>query len=213
MSAHHDVAKRVNRVFLDFENVAEIDPKVLKRKDIFLTVFYGPKQKKIDIEAAKAIHEHSKRVKMVKVKATGKNALDFVLAGYVGYAVRANPADHFHIISKDKGFDALVKQLRGEKICAHRHDGFEEILTPGKEPTEGAVSNQLALPEDPVNAAMEILRKRSFARPAKRKTLATFLRSSIGSDLSKQEAQDVIDALCSSGKIKIEEKNLVTYLF
>ncbi len=213
MSTHHHLATRVNRVFLDFENVAKIDREVVSRPSVFLTVFFGAQQKKINIETMEAIRANPNQAKIVNVATAGKNALDFVLAHYLGRAVQTNPASCFHIISKDTGYDALVKQLRSEKIRAHRHDSFEGLRPSGQKRTaEATGKNKQAVPEDSVNAAVKILRKCPRARPAKRKTLATFLRSSIGSDLSKQEAQDVIHALCSSGKIKIEEKNLVTYL-
>jgi len=57
-------------------------------------------------------------VQLVRLTATGKNALDFTLAYYVGRAVAADPTGFFHIVSKDTGYDPLIEHLRSKHIRA-----------------------------------------------------------------------------------------------
>lgn len=212
MSTHHHLATRVNRLFLDYENVVKIDGDVLSREDVFLTIFRGAQQKKMDNEVVDALLANSSRVKIVDVVTAGKNALDFVLAGYVGYSVRANPGDYFHIISKDKGFDALVEQLKREKIRAHRHDRFRGIPNPGKKKPSGSPdSNKLVVPEDHLTGILEHIGKDPSNRPRRKKTLLNYLKSKLGLKATEQEAQKVLNELCSSEKISIGDDNLVTY--
>ncbi len=212
MSTHHHLATRVNRVFLDFENVAEIDPKVVRRKDIFLTVFRGAHQKSMKNDVVDALLASSNQPATVDVVVSGKNALDMVLAGYVGYTVRENPADYFHIISKDTGYDALVKQLRKEHIRAFRRERFEDIPSPGqKKPSNAVANNMIEVPVNHLTIVLKHLGKGRADRPGKKDTLLNYLKSKLGVTATKEDAQRVMNELCATDRISIGSDNLVTY--
>jgi hypothetical protein len=51
---------------------------------------------------------------------SGKNALDFHIAYYVGKYAEIDPKGTFRIISKDKGFDPLIEHLRAADIDCSR---------------------------------------------------------------------------------------------
>lgn len=214
MSDHHFVLTRVNRVFVDFENKPTLCPDVVGRRNILLTVFCGAKQLELKPVHKKVVQTNQNEPTIINVTTVGKNALDFVLAHYLGRAVEAHPSSCFHIISADKGYDALVKHLKEEKVRIHRHDSFEAFRHWGRgssiESSESAKGKR-KVPDNHLTAAVKGLRKCARNRPAKRKTLAKFFRSSIGLDLTKQEAQDLINQLCSSGKISIGNDNMLTY--
>jgi len=52
----------------------------------------------------------------VQISSRGPSALDFHIAYYIGKLVAVHPDAYFHIISKVKGFDPLVKHLKDQKI-------------------------------------------------------------------------------------------------
>ena len=54
----------------------------------------------------------------VKMGGNGSNALDFHIAFYIGQLAERGPNAYFHIISKDSGFDPLIKHLKTRKVFA-----------------------------------------------------------------------------------------------
>src|SRR5207244_2512009 len=107
-----DLPPRVNHVFVDFENVHEVDLAIIGSKTVAFTLLVGPRQTKLDVSLVERLFEHAVSVQLVPLASAGKNALDFTLAYYVGRAVAADPTGYFHIVSKDAGYDPLIEHLR-----------------------------------------------------------------------------------------------------
>jgi hypothetical protein len=84
-----DLPLPVNHVFVDFENVHEIDLAVIGGKAVSFTLLVGPRQTKLDVSLVEKLFEHAVSVQLVRLTSSGKNALDFTLAYYVGRAVAA----------------------------------------------------------------------------------------------------------------------------
>jgi hypothetical protein len=74
-------------------------------------VFVGASQTKISYDLAAAMQKPGENGDYVKISGNGKNALDFYLAYYVGELATNDPEVYFHVISKDTGFDHLIKHL------------------------------------------------------------------------------------------------------
>lgn len=55
----------------------------------------------------------------------GKNALDFQLISYAGYLIKKNGSKKIYIVSKDKGYDTVIRELRsfGYNIFRIRPNG------------------------------------------------------------------------------------------
>ena len=54
----------------------------------------------------------------VRIEGNGPNALDFHIAFYIGNIAAKDPDCYFHIISKDTGFDPLIKEtLHKSALC------------------------------------------------------------------------------------------------
>ena len=51
------------------------------------------------------------RLKLVEIEGSGKNALDFHIAFYLGEILTRTPSAKCVVLSKDKGFEPLVKHL------------------------------------------------------------------------------------------------------
>lgn len=59
---------------------------------------------------------------------TGKNALDFQLASFLGFLIKSAPKTQYCIFSKDTGYDALVSFWSEKGYCVKRLDAvsFEQ---------------------------------------------------------------------------------------
>jgi hypothetical protein len=149
--------------------------------------------------------EHAATVQLVRLITSGKNALDFALAYYVGCAVMADPTGTFHIVSKDKGFDSLVEHLRSRHIFAHRHDDFSTL-------TFSETTKPPSLPSgNLMPRALECLGKQAKNRPKCRKKLVSHLRTICGKTATEADIVDLVEKLCKSGRLSIDDKDAVTY--
>ncbi|MDB6069743.1 MAG: hypothetical protein JWL81_914 [Verrucomicrobiales bacterium] len=117
----------LNHVFVDFENVHEIDFTVLSNRPATFTILVGAKQTRMDMKLVEEMMRHAGAVHLIRLTSSGKNALDFTLAYYVGRAAAVDPSAYFHIISKDTGFDPLVEHLRSHQVHIRRHADFSSL--------------------------------------------------------------------------------------
>jgi hypothetical protein len=164
----------VNYVFVDYENVHHVDLSLIGSRSVQLTLLLGARQTRLDAALVEKLMDHAASVQLVRLNSSGKNALDFALAYYLGRAVNADPAAHFHIVSKDTGFDPLIKHLQSRRIHVHRHTDYS-ALTFSAPPRTSTVA-----PEDLVNRVVAHLRKNTNNRPRRRKTLVSHLTAFCG---------------------------------
>jgi hypothetical protein len=164
------IAPPMNHVFVDFENVHQVDLTLIGAKSVSFTLMVGPKQTKLDSDLVEKLMAHSASVQLVKLKSAGKNALDFVLAYYLGRAALADPTGYFHIVSKDGGFDPLIEHLRSRHIHVYRHASCADITFTwsGK---KAAVSEPIV--EKPVEAVVvKKVAAKKVAKKAAKKAVA-----------------------------------------
>lgn len=93
----------------------------------FFHLFPGPHQKKLGGALVERLLEHAHAIKMVRSPTVGRNALDFMLAYHLGQAVWADPTAHFHLMTKDGGFDSLVELLRSRRVKICRHADWSSL--------------------------------------------------------------------------------------
>jgi len=230
-----DLPPPVNHVFVDFENVHEIDPALIGQPAVNLMLLVGARQTKIDTDLVEKLMQHAGSVQLVRLTSTGRNALDFTLAYYVGRAVAADPTGHFHIISKDTGYDALVTHLQSRHVHAQRHGDYSRLTFSGDAKPTAPVRDNPAPPPAPAKAAaapkpvkapkapapvsddraghvLEHLRSHGKSRPSREKTLVRHVISLFVKDkISEDEARNVIETLRQSGDIVVNDKGRVTY--
>ncbi len=123
----NDLPPPVNHVFVDYENVHEVDPTLIESKTVHLTLLLGPKKTKLDATVVEKLLPHAANVEFVRLKSSGKNAVDFALAYYLGRAVLADPGGYFHIVAEDGGYDPLIEHLRSKHIRVRRHEDFTTL--------------------------------------------------------------------------------------
>ena len=210
MPAMNEIAPPLNHVFVYFENVQQIDVSVIGAKSVNFTLLLGAKQTKLDAGLVEKLMMHAASVQIVRLASSGKNALDFTLAYYVGRTVSADPAAYIHIVSKDTGFDPLVEHLRSRHIHAHRHDSFDTLTFSGTAKATTVVAKaEPAGQEESLNRVLEHLRKNVANRPKKKKTLLSHLKSQLGKDGA--DAAGMLEKLQKEGHLRIGDKDAVTY--
>jgi hypothetical protein len=192
--AHH--------IFIDFENVPSIDLGGLRDSPVKITLLLGEKQKRLETTLVEQLLHHAANVQFVRLLSSGKNALDFTLAYYVGRAAATDANVHFHIISRDKGFDPLIEHLRQGQVKATRHDAFENLPFLTKPASRPSESNR-------IHDVIIRLNKHSMNRPKRRATLLSHLQD--GFQLTDQEAEALVNDLRLRHYIVIDAKGGVTY--
>lgn len=126
-------------VFVDFENVPKVDLSLIKGRAAYVTLLIGKKQTKLETGLSLQLNQFAGQVNPVQVEASGRNALDMILAGYLGRAVQKYPGAEFHVVSRDKDFTPLIEHLQNQGIRVSRHDAFASLpfLAPaGKSPAK-----------------------------------------------------------------------------
>jgi hypothetical protein len=197
----------MNHVFVDCENVHAVHPALIGAKPVSVTLLLGAGQTKLDATLVEKLMEHAASVQLVRLTSSGKNALDFALAYYVGRAVLADPTGHFYIVSKDTGFDPLIEHLRSRHIHASRHDNSAPLTPPALVPAKPPS----ALPEDLMPRVLEHLAKHVNNRPKRKKTLVSHLRAFLGNAVTEAEAVALVERLCKAKRLSIDDKGAVTY--
>ena len=193
---------RTNYVLVDFENVQPPDIALLKDGPFKVKVFLGPNQSKIPVSLASELQSLGSNAEYISLNAAGNNALDFHIAYYIGALSTAEPTAFFHVISKDKGFDSLLKYLKGKKIFAQRSTCISDI--PYFKPALPAA------PDAQVEAVIADLVRRKASKPRTQKTLLSTLHALFKKELSQQQLDALFSELCKRGVVKVEGTK-VTY--
>lgn len=107
-------------VLVDYENVQPKGLGALAAEHAEVRVFAGAAQHKIDLALAQALQPFGARAEYVQINGSGKNALDFHIAFHLGELAARHPDAQFTIVSKDTGFDPLVRHLDARGIPCRR---------------------------------------------------------------------------------------------
>jgi hypothetical protein len=209
----------MNYVLIDYENVQVKSLELLRAEHFRIYVFLGPSNMKLHKDLVIAMHEFGERAEYVELEVSGKNALDFHLAYFLGALSTTDPAGHFHLISKDTGFDPLVKYLKSKKILSSRSESIEQMPCFATPPSNGALqAAQAAAATSAVDAAvnggplmklvLEDLIKRKSARPGTPKTLKNTMQKRCGSDVPADRIEALYTALIERGYVRVEGTKL-----
>ncbi|HLM57779.1 MAG TPA: PIN domain-containing protein [Pyrinomonadaceae bacterium] len=187
---------RTNIILVDYENVQPKDVDLLKGGPFKVKVFLGPNQSKVSVTLAAALQTLGSNAEYVHLETAGNNALDFLIAYYIGVLSSEDPTAYFHIISKDSGFDPLIKYLRGRKISAQRSICIADI--PYFKPALPAI------PEGRVEVIVADLIRRKASKPRTKKTLISTVHALFKKELSEQQLSQLFASLCARGVVKVD---------
>jgi len=186
----------MNYLLIDHENVQPRSLSRLKGHPFKVIVFVGAKQAKVSVDLANALQALGSNAEYIQISGSGPNALDFHIAFTVGELSKADPNACFHIISKDSGFDPLIRFLDKKGIPARRSKEVSDVRIL-------ELSNPKAQPEK-LEAIVRKLVGRAVARPRKVKTLSNAIDTLFGKSLDESELASLINALEKQGHISID---------
>ena len=187
---------RTNFILVDFENVQPKDFCLLKDGPFKVKLFLGPNQAKIPLALASSLQSLGSNAEYVVLEAAGNNALDFHIAYYFGVLSAEDPSAYFHVISKDSGFDPLIRHLKGKKVFAQRSPCIADI--PYFKPALQAA------PDAQIEIAVADLVRRGASKPRTQKTLLSTLHALFKKELSEQQLAQLFTSLCTRGTIKVD---------
>jgi hypothetical protein len=186
-----------NYVLIDFENVQPDGLKALLANECFrILVFAGANQQKVAVKIASALQSFGNRAEYVQISGNGPNALDFHIAYYIGHLAAENKSCFFHIISKDTGFDPLIKHLKEERhTFVARHKSIADIPL---------IKNQFA--KSPSARAEVVLKKLlqfKAEKPRSVKRLDNVINAAFLKQLTPEDISAVRDTLVKAKHISI----------
>ena len=186
-------------LLVDFENVQQVD--LAQLDDTFqIVIFVGANQKSVPIELVTGSQKLS--IEWQRIDASGNNALDFFIACQLGRALEKSPKQQCLILSKDKGFDPLLRHLNKMGLQCRRLNSLLELspkLTGSEEPHYKRVVELLGKSE-----------KKS--RPRKRTTLLPHISSMFQKKICQGDIDRIIDSLFANRLIS-ETNGAITYQF
>ena len=190
---------RTHFVLIDSENVKPEYIEKLKHEHFRVVVFVGADLKRLNFPVVNAVQSLGSNGSYVQISSQGPSALDFHIAYYIGKLSAAHPDAYFHIISKDKGFDPLIKHLTDQKIFCSRSASVLEI--PLVKSTDKLPSRQ---------RAADFYERRiasTKARPATVMSLQSAILSHFHK-LSGKEVAEVLEALTAAGHVVVNGKKV-----
>lgn len=189
-----------NYIMIDFENVQPKNLELLEQHPFEVFVFLGENQSKVPIDLVEAMQALGEKGKYIRISGNGPNALDFHIAYYIGQLAAADPQGYFHIVSRDQGFDPLIRHLRARKIKAMREKDIAEIPLL-------RISNAVSKDEK-VELIVSNLRGRGHSKPRKVTTLANTIDSLFTKSLGEEEAMEFVKELEKRNHITINQDNV-----
>jgi len=112
-------------LLVDLENVMPGFISGLLENQIVL-IFTGSKQDKIGRDLVVSTQPFGKQIQWIIISGNGKNAADFHIAYYIGSLSAKKDGSSFTILSKDTGFDPLLKHLVSQGIKCKRIDNLKQ---------------------------------------------------------------------------------------
>jgi hypothetical protein len=111
-----------------------------------------------------------------------------------------DPEGHFHIISKDAGFDPLIQHLKSRKIRVQREKDLAEI------PILRTASSSTS--DEKLKAVIKNLAGRGQSRPRKMETLANTINSLFTKKLPESEVKALVKELQERKFIVVNQGNV-----
>lgn len=188
-------------LLIDFENVRNVSLASLPT-DCHVLIFVGRSQHSIPFEVTRDAQQLGNRLEWIKIEGDGHNNLDFHLTFYLGQLSAKHRDAEFLILSRDKGFDAVLKHAAGLGLNCKRIESL----------TQARPADQKV--EDPhfekTFKVLSHLAKNS--RPRKRKTLTAQVASVFQKKEPAAEVERIVN-LFFSQKLVSEANNALTYNF
>ena len=199
---------RPRLLLVDFENVQQVE--LAKLDDSYrVIIFVGADQKNVPFDLVTRAQQLGSRVEWQKITGNGSNALDFFIAFQLGRVFEGTPRPECTILSRDKGFDPLIRHVNTNGMKCRRISSLGELH-------HRAAPTAVAVPpaEEPkLKRVIEVLGNlEKRGRPRKRKTLSKAISAMFQKRISSQEVERIISALLTR-RLITEAHNTISYEF
>lgn len=207
---------KTHYVLIDYENVHVKSLALLQGGKFRVKVFLGPKNSRLPVELVLAMKELGDKADYILLETSSANALDFHITYYIGALSAADPEGIFYIISKDTGFDSLLKHLQLKKIHCKRSISIEQMpcfVTPALVavevprlqpiPAKAKKATVRGNSEVLVTKALTDLIKRKKARPSTTKKLLSTIHAKCGKAVPASEIEAVLKELIKRGYVVV----------
>ena len=187
-------------VLVDFENVQPKNLELLKGHPFKVLVFIGANQTRFPRHFVVAMQALGEQARYIEIEGSGPNALDFHIAYYLGALAAKDLNAQFHVISKDRGFDPLIRHLNNKKVRVRREVDLAEI-------PELRIPESTSLDEQ-IDAIKKNLQGRGHSRPRKVKTLQNTINTLFTKKLNQVELDSIIAELKKRKLIAVNQNNV-----
>lgn len=186
-------------LLVDFESVQQVD---FSRLDSTFNamIFVGSNQKNVSLEIILNAKKFGIPIEWQQIEGNGSNALDFHIAMQLGRILEKSPDVECVVLSKDKGFDPLVRHLNKAGLKCKRLNSLLEL------------DSKPVISDDPnYQRALELLRKIDKKNlPRRRKTLIQHVSAMFQKKLTQPEIDKIVDILFAN-KLVSETNNIISY--
>jgi hypothetical protein len=200
-------ADKPRLLLVDFENVQQVE--LAKLDDSYrVMIFVGADQKSVPFDLVTRAQQLGSRVEWQKITGNGSNALDFFIAFQLGRVFDKAPRPECMVLSRDKGFDPLIRFLNASGMKCRRISSLAELHH------KAVAAASAPATEDPkLRRVVEVLGKlEKRGRPRKRRTLSQCISAMFQKKIHQQEVDRLINAMLTNGLIS-EAHNTITYEF
>jgi len=175
---------------------------LLKGREFKVMIFIGATQAKLPTEFVFAVQSLGPAAEYVRIDGSGRNALDFHIAYYLGRTSGNCPKGESFVISKDTGFDPLMRHLKTAGIACHQLNTIADI--PGLK--EAAIKTT----SDPIQRVLANLAKRGVAKPRTLKTLRSSIKHLLGTAGTEEAVTKLVGELERLSAVRLADGK-VTY--
>lgn len=191
-------------ILIDFENVQVKSLALLQGERFRIWVFLGPKNTRLPTELVLAMKSLGDHADYILLDAGGHNALDFHITYYLGKLAAADPAGCFYIISKDTGFDTLIKHINKAGVDCKRSISIDALpfIAAGSAtnlvaevPSIKTKATSKKKTQELVDLVLANLAKRKSAAPRTEKTLRSTIKTLTGAQYSDKEINAVFNRM------------------
>jgi hypothetical protein len=190
----------VNYVLIDYENIHPRNLELLADHPFRVFVFVGHNQARIPFDLADSMQLLGNHARYIKVDGGGQNALNFYIAYYVGELAALESEANFYVVSRDKGFDPLIRHLHEKKMRVRR------VTDLGKIPLL-QLSAKSSMDEK-ISAIVKNLGGRGQSRPRKVTTLQKAINSLFTRELDQKELNELINEMKRRKLIVVNQTNV-----
>lgn len=144
--------------YVDSENVGDLWIDFLHKSDddSHFLIFYTKRTPHMSYPNVVQLLDNKKPVEFI-LCSEGNNALDFQLVSYLGYQLCMKPDDRFFIVSRDTGFDAVIRFWNDRNYPVKRLVNFSNCTDDADSPVKSdlsAIDNSDSNPSDEIIAGI-----------------------------------------------------------